>query len=93
MTSLGSAIFAFLAAGAFRTIEEAQDALCPGYATIEPEPAAVAFTRSCTRSTANSTSPLESGVRRRSAIGDVLPELRRIAAQARGGQSAGTAAD
>src|SRR5208283_2825021 len=39
VTSLGSAIFAFLAAGAFRTIEEAQDALCPGYATIEPEKA------------------------------------------------------
>ena len=36
VTSLGSAIFAFLAAGAFRTIEEAQDALCPGYRTIEP---------------------------------------------------------
>ena len=29
VTSLGSAIFAFLAAGTFRTIEEAQDALCP----------------------------------------------------------------
>ena len=29
VTSLGSAIFAFLAAGAFRTVEEAQDALCP----------------------------------------------------------------
>ena len=31
VTSLGSAIFAFLAAGAFQTIEEAQDALCPAY--------------------------------------------------------------
>jgi L-ribulokinase len=30
VTSMGSAIFAFLAAGAFQTIEEAQDALCPG---------------------------------------------------------------
>ena len=29
VTSLGSAIFAFLAAGTFRTIEEAQSALCP----------------------------------------------------------------
>jgi L-ribulokinase len=36
-TSLGSAIFAFLAAGTFRTIEEAQQALCPGYVTIEPD--------------------------------------------------------
>ena len=32
VTSLGSAIFAFLAAGAFETIEEAQDALCPDIA-------------------------------------------------------------
>ncbi len=31
VTSLGSAIFAFLAAGTFRSIEEAQDALCPGH--------------------------------------------------------------
>ena len=31
VTSLGSAIFAFLAAGTFRSIEEAQAALSPGY--------------------------------------------------------------
>ena len=37
VTSLGSAIFAFLAAGTFRTVEEAQAALCPGYSTIEPQ--------------------------------------------------------
>ena len=40
-TSLGSAIFAFLAAGAFRSIEEAQSALSPGYRVIEPEPGEV----------------------------------------------------
>jgi L-ribulokinase len=39
VTSLGSAIFAFLAAGAFKTVEEAQAALCPPYRTVEPEPA------------------------------------------------------
>ena len=37
VTSLGSAIFAFFAAGTFKTIEDAQDALCPGYRTIEPD--------------------------------------------------------
>src|SRR3954464_15175221 len=42
VTSLGSAIFAFLAAGTFHTPEEAQDALCPGYVTVEPQPAAAA---------------------------------------------------
>jgi L-ribulokinase len=41
-TSLGSAIFAFLAAGAFKTVEEAQMALCPTYATIDPEPQGIA---------------------------------------------------
>lgn len=29
VVSLGSAIFAFLAAGTFKTIEEAQDKICP----------------------------------------------------------------
>ena len=37
VTSLGSVIFAFLAAGDFKTIEEAQDALCPEYKTFTPE--------------------------------------------------------
>jgi L-ribulokinase len=37
-TSLGSAIFAFLAAGTFSTVEEAQAALCPSFASLEPEP-------------------------------------------------------
>ena len=39
VTSLGSAIFAFLAAGTFRTVEEAQDALCPEHTVIAPQPA------------------------------------------------------
>jgi L-ribulokinase len=38
VTSLGSAIFAFLAAGTFKTIEEAQDKICPPYRTFEPDP-------------------------------------------------------
>src|ERR1700737_4125732 len=37
VTSLGSAIFAALAAGAFRSLEEAQDALCPEYRVVEPD--------------------------------------------------------
>ncbi|HEY2836323.1 MAG TPA: FGGY-family carbohydrate kinase, partial [Rhizomicrobium sp.] len=40
-TSLGSAIFAFMAAGAFKNVEEAQAALSPGYRMIEPSPAGV----------------------------------------------------
>ncbi len=92
VTSLGSAIFAFLAAGAFRTIEEAQDKLCPGYLTIQPDQAAVA--------TYADLYPLYRklyfGFGQRGAAdihaGDVLPKLRRIAAAARGGQSAGSTA-
>jgi|CZKY01.1.fsa_nt_gi L-ribulokinase len=37
VTSLGSAIFAFLAAGTFKTIEEAQDKICPPDRAYEPE--------------------------------------------------------
>jgi L-ribulokinase len=40
VTSLGSAIFAFLAAGTFQTVEEAQDKICPEHAVFTPEPAA-----------------------------------------------------
>ncbi|CAN5535162.1 ribulokinase [soil metagenome] len=42
VTSLGSVIFAFLAAGDFATVEQAQDALCPAYRVFEPQPEAVA---------------------------------------------------
>ncbi len=38
VTSLGSAIFAFLAAGVFPSVEAAQRALCPAYRTVEPQP-------------------------------------------------------
>jgi L-ribulokinase len=37
-TSLGSAIFAFLAAATFRTVEEAQQALCGEHRVVEPDP-------------------------------------------------------
>ena len=38
VTGLGSAIFAFLAAGTFRTIEEAQQRVCPAYTVFAPQP-------------------------------------------------------
>jgi L-ribulokinase len=37
VTSLGSAIFAFLAAGTFKSIEEAQDKICPPHRVFEPD--------------------------------------------------------
>jgi L-ribulokinase len=38
VTGLGSAIFAFLAAGAFTTIDEAQRKVCPAHTVFEPQP-------------------------------------------------------
>jgi len=38
VTGLGSAIFAFLAAGSFKTINEAQRKVCPSYTIFEPQP-------------------------------------------------------
>jgi len=38
VTSLGSAIFAFLAAGTFRSIEEAQRQICPPHTVYKPDP-------------------------------------------------------
>jgi L-ribulokinase len=40
VTSLGSAIFAFLAAGTFKTVEEAQDKICPQHTVFTPQAAA-----------------------------------------------------
>jgi L-ribulokinase len=40
VVSLGSAIFAFLAAGTFKTVEEAQDKICPEHSIFSPDPAA-----------------------------------------------------
>jgi len=37
VTGLGSAIFAFLAAGTFKTIGEVQDKICPAHAVYEPQ--------------------------------------------------------
>jgi len=36
--SLGSAIFAFLAAGVFKSVEEAQEEICPEHKTYTPQP-------------------------------------------------------
>jgi L-ribulokinase len=83
VTSLGSAIFAFLAAGTFPSIEKAQDALCPSYKIFEPIPANVAVYRELYplyrklyfAFGQKNAAPVE--------IGDVLPEIRRIAAEVR----------
>jgi L-ribulokinase len=52
VVSLGSAIFAFLAAGIFKTIEEAQDKICPGTRRSHPIPRRNVRTKSCILCTA-----------------------------------------
>lgn len=86
VTSLGSAVFAFLAAKAFPTIEAAQNALCPDHKVYQPEPESVAvyeklfahYRRLYFGFGARRSEPI--------AVGDVLPELRTIAAQVRAGK-------
>ena len=83
VTSLGSAIFAFLAAGTFATVEEAQDALCPRVPHRRARAGRRgASTRNCTRSIASCISASASASRSRHRMGEILPELRRIAAAA-----------
>ncbi|HLW77328.1 MAG TPA: ribulokinase [Bryobacteraceae bacterium] len=83
VTSLGSAIFAFLAIGTFRSIEQAQDALCPEYATVEPiDSEARVYERLYTLYKKLYFALGERGSNA-TAMGDVLPELRSIAAEAR----------
>jgi len=93
VTSLGSAIFAFLAAGTYKSIEEAQDALCPGHAIVEPQPAHAATYRDLYEIYRKLYFAF--GERRSEAVelGAILPELRTIAARVREGQSAGSAAN
>jgi len=82
-TSLGSGIFALLAARVFASIEEAQQKMCLPFKVYQPKPEAV--------DTYNELFSLYREVyfafgRRGSnsaTMGDVLPELRRIAASAR----------
>jgi L-ribulokinase len=83
VTSLGSAIFAFLASGDFASIEDAQNALCPAYKTYAPDPreAAVydklyALYRELYFSLGSPHAPA-------ARIGHILPALREIASQAK----------
>ncbi len=82
-TSLGSAIFALLAAGAFPTIEAAQAALCPSYTAVEPDPSSARvydelypLFRTLYFAMGRRDAPA-------AAVGHVLPSLRAIAARRR----------
>jgi L-ribulokinase len=83
ITSLGSAIFAFLAAGTFKTIEEAQDALCPKHRVIEPDPKAARTYEELFGLYRKLYFGFGSKGSLPVAVGDVLPGLRRISGEAR----------
>ena len=92
VTSLGSAIMAFMAAGAFATIEDAQKALVPGYTTVEPQAEEAAIYQELYPLYRKLYFAFGERASQPVAAGDVLPELRTIAARAREGKNAGIAA-
>lgn len=84
VTSLGSAIFAAMAAGAYGSIEDAQRALCPEHRVVEPDPASArvyeelyGLYRELYFGFGKPDSPAIPA-------GRILPALRRIAAASRG---------
>jgi L-ribulokinase len=83
VTSLGSAIFAFMAARAFPTIDDAQDALCPGFEVVEPDPASAAVYDRLYALYRTTYFALGRPDAEPAAVGALLPTLRRVAASQR----------
>ena len=83
VTSLGSAIFAFLAAGVFKSIDEAQQALCPRYRTVAPDPRENAACEQLYEPYRRLYFGFGDPASQPLALGDVLPALRKLAAQVR----------
>jgi L-ribulokinase len=84
VTSLGSAIFAALAAGVFRSLEEAQAALCPEYRVVEPDTQAAATYEELYGLYRELYFAFGKSEASAVSVGRILPTLRRVAATARG---------
>jgi L-ribulokinase len=80
-TSLGSGIFALLAAGAYKTIEEAQAAVCLPLRTVEPDARAAAVYERLYQLYRDVYFALGHKDATPVALGKVLPELKKIAAE------------
>lgn len=80
VTSLGSAIFAFLAAGVFTSIEEAQQALCPPFTAIEPQASEAAVSEELFQHWKSLYFGLGQPQAAPLSAGAILPALRRIRA-------------
>jgi L-ribulokinase len=81
-TSLGSGIFALLAAGTYKTIEEAQAAVCLPFRTVEPDPKAAAVYDKLYKHYRDVYFSMGRRDSEPAALGKVLPELRKISAEA-----------
>jgi L-ribulokinase len=89
VVSLGSAIFAFLAAGVFRSVDEAQDKICPPNRTFTPNAAAQRIYEELY--------PLYSKLyfslgRSGEGLGEILPKLIAVAESVSGESTSGGAA-
>ncbi len=80
-TSLGSGIFALLATGTFKTIEEAQTAMCLKHRTFTPNPGAVRIYEDLFALYRKTYFALGSRDAAAAPLGDILPRLKDIAAQ------------
>lgn len=83
-TSLGSGIFALVAAGVFPSIEAAQQKLCLPFRTYTPNPAAVARYEQLFALYRKVYFAFGQRGAAPAPLGEILPELRRIATEARG---------
>ena len=81
-TSLGSGIFALLATGTFQTIEAAQTAMCLPHRTFLPNPIAVKVYEELFALYRKFYFALGSRNAEAASLGDILPELKAIAARA-----------
>ena len=82
-TSLGSGIFALLAAGTYKTVEEAQEAVCLPLRTVEPDAQAAKIYEQLYRLYRDVYFGLGTRNAEPVSLGRILPELRRIAAEVR----------
>jgi L-ribulokinase len=80
-TSLGSGIFALLAAGAYNTVEEAQAAVCLPLRTVEPDAQSAAVYERLYKHYRDVYFALGTRDAAPVALGRVLPELRKIASE------------
>ena len=92
-TSIGSGIFAQLAAGIFPSIEAAQQAMCPGHRTYVPEAASAAIYEELYHMYRRVYFSFGDEGAKAESLANILPRLREIAARSRRKEDAHAAAE